>query len=660
LVGRPTTRFTQAGDVEIGYQVLGDGPVDLVWITGIGSNIEVVWEEPSWAALLRRLGEFSRVIMFDRRGCGVSDRGSGLVTPTLEERMEDVVAVLDAVGSEEAALFGFSEGGNLAALFAATHPERTTSVTLCGTVARFRRDDAHPWGWRDEDGFNAFVEGMARQWGVRETAPRAVALWAPSMLGDERFADWIARFARQSISRGHIAPLMRAHADYDLVDVFPAVHVPALVLHRRDDAITPVDHGRWIAERLPDGRLVELSGADHYPFIGDTDEVIAEMEGFLVGPRTRRPDDRRLLTLVHAEVVDAARASTPMGDRAWHELRATYEVEVEDHLIRFRGRPLDHLAGSYLAAFAGPARAVRYAAAIVEAAARLGLAARAGVHCGECAIVGDSVQGVAVRVGRHLGELADPGEVLVSGTVHDLVAGSGLRFGPGRDVELRGLTGRRRVLALITDGATPDDVRRMAGERANLLRRDGEYWTMAYGGKVVTLGDTKGLGDLARLLAAPGREFHALDLVTDQRPAGGTSSRSTSAEHGPHLDRGGGEPVIDEAARRAYRRRLTELEAVLDDAQARNDDAAATRARAEHEALIEQLGAAYGLGGRVRRTPDHAERARKTISRRLRTSVRRIEAAHPALGRHLHASLRTGVFCSYQPERPLTWIVEAG
>lgn len=659
LPGRPTTRFTQAGDVEIGYQVVGDGPADLVWVTGMASNIDVVWEEPSWAALLRRLGEFSRLIIFDRRGCGVSDRGGGLVTPTLEERVEDVLAVLDAVGSKQASLFGFSEGGNLAALFAATHPERTTSVILWGTVARFRRDEDHPWGWYAEDEIATFLESMAEQWGVRETASRAVARWAPSMLGDERFADWVARFARQSISRGHIVPAVRSQMDYDLLDVFPAVRVPALVLHRRNDALIPVDHGRWIAEHLPDGCLVELPGADHYPFTGDTEELVGEVEHFLGASRATPRDERRLLTLVQTDVVDGSAGSTCLDDRAWRELQAAYDGEVNGHLARFGGWALEHLGTSCLAAFDGPARAVRFAVGIVEAAARHGLAARAGVHCGECELVDDKVQGVAVRVGTHLAELARPGEVLVSGTVRDLVAGSGLRFGASRDVELPGLVGPRRILAVVTGGGTPEDMRRLAGERTNLLRRDGQYWTVAYAGKVVTLGDIKGLGDLARLLAAPGREIHALDLVANASPAPRTVSKSPLADDDLHLDRGGGEPVIDETARSAYRQRLADLQQDLEEAEARSDDDAATRARTEHDALVEQLASAYGLGGRVRRTPDHAERARKTVSRRLQTTLRRIDDAHPALGRHLRASLRTGVFCSYQPEHEPNWIVEA-
>jgi pimeloyl-ACP methyl ester carboxylesterase len=656
-MGPPTVQFAQAGNVDIGYQVVGDGPVDLVWLTGFRSNMEVMWEEPAWAALFRRLAEFSRLVLFDRRGCGVSDRGGTTVTPTLEERMEDVAAVLDEVGSERAALFGFSEGGTVAALFAATYPERTSHVVLYGTVARIIRDSEHPWGWFSEEEFAAFIDRVSRGWGLRSAAPAAVELWAPSLAGDERFADWFAKFARQSLSRRDVVPFLRSIAAYDLVDVFPAVRVPALVLHRTDDALIPVSHARWIAQQIPEARLVELPGVDHLPFAGDAEGVAAEIEAFLVGPGASEPRGRRLLTVVATDIADATSIMTRLGDRAWRELLAAHDRELDEHLARFGGRRVTHLSEGCLAVFDGPARAIRCAVGIVDAAARLGLGVRAGLHCGECETVEDDVRGIAVHIGVRIAELATPGEVLASGTVRDLVAGSGIRFGPGRDVELQGLPGRRTVLPVLAGGASPEDIRRLAIEQANVLRRDGEYWTVAYEGTVATLRDSKGLRDLARLLAAPGRELHVLDLATERAAEGEAMSRRAAADAGLHLDSGAAEPVIDEAARTAYQQRMADIEQELDDAQTRRDADAAARARVEREALVEQLTAAYGLGGRPRRTPDHVERARKTVSRRIRTALRRIDGVHPALGRHLHASLRTGVYCSYQPERDLHWTI---
>lgn len=460
--------------------------------------MEVMWEEPAWAALFRRLAEFSRLVLFDRRGCGVSDRGGTTVTPTLEERMEDVVAVLDAVESERAALFGFSEGGTVAALFAATYPERTSGVILYGTLARIIRDADHPWGWFTEEEFADFVERVSRGWGLRSAAPGAVELWAPSVAGDERFADWFAKFARQSLSRRDVVPFIRSIAAYDLVDVFPAVRVPTMVLHRTGDVLVPVSHARWLAQQIPAARLVELPGVDHLPFVGDAEGVAAEIEAFLLGPRVSEPRGRRLLTIVVTDIAHAASTMTRLGDQAWRELLAAHDHEVDEHLARFGGRRVKYLGDGCLAVFDGPARAIRCAVGIVDAAARLGLRVRAGLHCGECETADDDVRGIAVHVAARVTDLAAPGEVLVSATVRDLVAGSGIRFGPGRDIELQGLPGRRTVLPVLAKGATPDDIRRLAIDQANVLRRDGEYWTVAYDGTVATLRDSKGLRDLAR------------------------------------------------------------------------------------------------------------------------------------------------------------------
>jgi hypothetical protein len=293
----------------------------------------------------------------------------------------------------------------------------------------------------------------------------------------------------------------------------------------------------------------------------------------------------------------------------------------------------------------------------VDAAEPKGLSVRVGVHTGECEMVDADVHGIAVHVGARIAELAAPGQILVSSTVRDLVAGSGVRFGEGRDVELAGMPGTPRVFPVLRHGASPEAVRRSAVEQTNLFRRDGEYWTVGHRGLVVTLRDTKGLRDLGRLLAEPGREFHVLDLMAD-----GTGARSIppsqAAEAGLAVE-GWGEPVIDEAARAHYKRRITELEAELEEAQERGDGEALAAAREELDALITALTAAYGLAGRPRRSPDPVERARKAVTRRIRNAMRRIARAHPRLGQHLAASIRTGEFCSYQPERDIVWSVEA-
>ena len=653
-MSQPVTRYAQAGDVNIAYQVVGDGPVDLVWAYGLASNIEVFWEEPSLAAFLRRLSEFTRLILFDRRGCGLSDRHGTTATPTLEERMDDVLAVLDAAGSQRASIFGISEGGALAALFAATHPERTASIVIYGTLAYYHADARYRADLGDGT-LAAFAEAVSRGWGMR--SDWAVQMWAPSMVGDEPFTEWLARYARQSVSRGAVRPLLLALSAYDVVDVFPAVRVPTLVLHRRDDGLVPVRHGRHVASQIPDARFVELEGVDHLPFVGDAEAVLAEVQDFLVGSRTPIPRQRRLLTLVFTDIADATHKAVDLGDDVWRELLAAHNRDVRTHLTRFGGAEVKQLGGGALAVFDGPARAIRCALGIMDAAEPKGLSVRVGVHTGECEVVDADVRGIAVHVGARIRELAAPGQILVSSTVRDLVAGSGIRFGDGRDVELAGMPGTASVFPVLRHGASPEAVRRSAVEQTNLFRRDGEYWTVGYRGLVVTLRDTKGLRDLGRLLAEPGREFHVLDLM-----AAGTGARSIppsqAAEDGLATE-GWGDPVIDQAARAHYQRRITELETELEEAAERGDADASAAAREELDALTEALTAAYGLAGRPRRSPDPAERARKAVRRRLHDAMGRIARAHPQLGQHLAASIRTGVYCSYEPERDTVWSVKA-
>jgi class 3 adenylate cyclase len=485
----------------------------------------------------------------------------------------------------------------------------------------------------------------------------AVQMWAPSMVGDEPFTEWLAKYARQSVSRGAILTLLSAFYAYDLVDVFPAVRVPTLVLHRRDDGLVPVRHGRQIASQIPDARFVELEGVDHLPFVGDAEAVLAEVQDFLIGSRTPIPRQRRLLTLVFTNIADSTPKAVDLGDDAWRELLAAHDRDVGTHLTRFGGEEVKHLANGVLAVFDGPARAIRCALGIVEASEPKGLSVRVGVHTGECEMVDADVRGIAVHVGARILELAAPGQILVSSTVHDLVAGSGIRFGEGRDVELAGMPGTPRVFSFLRHGASPEAVRRSAVEQANLFRRDGEYWTVGYRGLVITLRDTKGLRDLGRLLAQPGREYHVLDLMAD-----GTGAQSIppsqAADAGLAIE-GWGQPVIDQAARAHYKRRITELEQEIEEAQERGGGEASAAAREELDALITELAAAYGLAGRPRRSPDPVERARKAVSHRLRNALSRIDRAHPRLGRHLAASIRTGEFCSYQPERDIIWSVHA-
>jgi pimeloyl-ACP methyl ester carboxylesterase/class 3 adenylate cyclase len=657
LMAQPTTRYTKVGEVNIAYQVIGDGPVDLVWAWGLASNIDVAWEEPSYAAFLRRLSQFTRLILFDRRGCGASDREGTTATPTLEERMDDVIAVLDAVGSETASILGLSEGGCLAAAFAATYPHRVRSIVLYGTVARFRQDTDHPWGLGDKATLADFVEWMRRGWGTTQAAENAVALWAPSMIGDQRFIAWFAKHCRHSVSRGAIRPLLWSTVAVYLVDVFPAVRVPTLVLHRRDDRLVPIGQGRRIAEQIPNAQFVELPGADHYPFVGDADAVLAEIEGFLLGSPGSWPRRHRLLTVLCTHIAGSAE-SLHLTQDAWRELTAGYEDMVRNHVSRYGGEGVTSVAHGLLAVFDGPSRAIRCAMSIGDAAARGGLAVRAGLHTGECDVVESDVRGFAVHVASRIAESAMPGQILVSSTVCDLVPGSGLLFGDGQTLVVDGHAGPRSVFPVLGHGAPPETVRRLAIDQANVLRRDGEYWTAAYGGLVVTLRDSKGLRDLARLLTAPRHELHVLDLATPAAAARTAPSVQEALDADLSIDNRSAEPIIDDAARAAYQRRIVELRQDINDAEVAGDGEAAAKARQELDILVKELASAYGLGGRTRRTPDHVERARKAVTRRIRDAVARIDRSHPALGRHLHASVHTGVYCSYAPEQDLVWTVD--
>ncbi len=656
-MAQPTTRYAKAGDVNIAYQVIGDGPVDLVWAWGLASNIEVAWEEPSYAAFLRRLSQFARVILFDRRGCGVSDREGTTVTPSLEERMDDVIAVLDAVGSETASILGVSEGGCLAAALAATYPHRVSRIVLYGTVARFRQDADHPWRWAVTGSLADFVDWIGRGWGTTQGAENAVVLWAPSMIGDQRFAAWFAKHCRQSVSRGAILPLMWSTVSAYLVDVFPAVRVPTLVLHRREDRLVPVGQGRRIAELIPNARFVELSGADHFPFVGDAEAVLAEIEGFLLGSPRSWPRPHRLLTVLCTDIAGTAESLNLTQD-AWRELMVGYEDMVRNHLNRFGGDEVGRAAHGILAVFDGPGRAIRCAMSIADAAARRGLAVRAGLHTGECEVIDSEVRGLAVHVATRIAAAAMPGQILVSSTVCDLVPGSGILFGDGQALDIQGQAAPRGVFPVLGDGATPETVRWFAIDQANVLRRDGEYWTVAYGGLVVTLRDSKGLRDLARLLAAPQHELHVFDLTRPAAAAPTAPSTRDALEQGLTIDSRSTEPLIDDAARAAYKRRIAELKQDIDDAEITNDAEAAAQARQEFDILVEELASAYGLGGRPRRSPDDVERARKAVTRRIRDALARIDRVHPALGRHLHASVHTGVYCSYAPERDLVWTID--
>ena len=439
LMRVPETRYALSGDVNIAYQTLGDGPLDLVFVMGWVSHLEYFWREPSVARFLRRLATFSRLILFDKRGTGLSDRVPLDQLPTLEQRMDDVRAVLEAVGSERAAIVGISEGGPLSALFAATYPERTSALVMIGTYAKRVRSEDYPWGPTPEEREDFFRE-MKEHWG----GPVGVEERAPSKAHDPAFREWWAEYLRMGASPGAAVALTKMNAEIDVRHVLPTVRVPALVIHRTGDLCLKVEEGRYVASRIPGARFVELPGCDHLPFFEDQETMLDEIEEFLTGARHVREPDRVLATLLFADIIDGRAAAH--CSRLWRDLVRRFRANVSKEIKWFRGREVDMEGAGPLATFDGPARAIRCACAIVEYAARLDIEVRAGLHTGECDLLeGGRVGGLAVEIGRAVRERAAAGEVLVSHTVKDLVAGSGITFEERGAHTFKGLPGDWRL-----------------------------------------------------------------------------------------------------------------------------------------------------------------------------------------------------------------------
>jgi DNA-binding winged helix-turn-helix (wHTH) protein/pimeloyl-ACP methyl ester carboxylesterase len=422
----PETRYARSGDVNIAYQVVGDGLFDLVFVMGWVSHLEYFWTEPTFARFLRRLASFSRLILFDKRGTGLSDRVTAL--PTLEQRMDDVRAVMEAVGSRRAALLGVSEGGPMSSLFAATHPEKTLALVMIGTYARRLRAPDYPYGPTPEQ-HQAFYEEIQRDWG----GPVGLEARAPSRLHDPQFREWWSTYIRMGASPGAALALTRMNADIDVRGVLPSIRVPTLILHRTGDRCLGVEEGRYIAERIPGAQFRELPGDDHLPFVGDQDGLLDEIEGFLTGFQRRDADRDRVLATVLCGALDPlpsmGEGGTAVGtDPAQRERLLTFaKREIE----RFRGQLMKRPeagASEFMATFDGPARAIRCAAMIAEVARRLQAPIRLGAHTGECEVIDDTIQGLAVETAAQVAKHAVPGELLVSRTVRDLVAGSGLKF----------------------------------------------------------------------------------------------------------------------------------------------------------------------------------------------------------------------------------------
>jgi class 3 adenylate cyclase len=434
-------RYAKSGDLHIAYAVEGDGPVDLVWIPPWISQVEYLWSEPSLERVLARFTEFARVITFDRRGSGLSDPFWG--APTLEEQMDDVLAVMQAAGSERAAICGTLEGGPMAALFAASYPDRTEALILYATFARATWAPDYDWAWPAEERNRVMDEALAH-WG----GGRLAASVAPSRAGDSAFMDWAGRLERLAASPATIRRIIELIGEFDVRDVLPSIRVPTLVLHRSGDSFIKVDHSRYIASKIPGSRYVELEGDENLFSTGDWEGVLGEIEEFLTGTRHDREPDRMLATVLFTDICDSTRKAAEMGDRGWRFLLERHDALFRQALERHRGREVKRTGDGFLATFDGPARAIRCAASVAEAMGSLGLQVRAGLHTGELEVMDADLGGLAVHIASRVMNCAGPNEVLVSGTVKDLVVGSGIDFEDRGEHELRGVPGEWRLYAV--------------------------------------------------------------------------------------------------------------------------------------------------------------------------------------------------------------------
>ena len=437
------TQYAKSGDTSIAYQVVGDGPIDLVLVLGFATHLELQWESPPFARFFERISSFSRLIIFDKRGTGLSDPVTEV--PTLEQRIDDVRAVMDAAGSERAVLFGISEGGPMSALFAATHPDRVAALVLHGAMGRTTEAPDYPWASPAEALRESAAEFIAPYWG--QQAEGMVELFAPSFADDPEAVEFTARMERSAASPAMVQQIFEMFLDIDVRGILPTIHVPTLVLHRRGDRVVNRRAGKELATQIPGARYVELPGIDHLPWAGDAEAVLGEIEEFLTGARSVTEPDRVLATVMFTDIVGSTERAAELGDARWRELLAAHQVAVRRELRRFRGREVKTLGDGCLATFDGPARAIRCGRAIAEAAPSLGLEVRTGLHCGEIELIEEDVGGIAVHIAARVGALAAAGEVLVSSTVKDLVAGSGIRFVDRGAKQLKGISDEWRLFA---------------------------------------------------------------------------------------------------------------------------------------------------------------------------------------------------------------------
>jgi class 3 adenylate cyclase len=437
----PIARYAKSGDVHIAYLVQGDAPLDLVWIPPWISQVEYLWAEDSLGRVVDRLTTFSRMITFDRRGSGLSDPLSG--APTLEEQMDDVIAVMDAAGSKRAAIAGTLEGGPMAALFAATHPDRVSALVLYATFARATRAPGYEWPWSAEQR-QLHMDYAVEHWGEGLVAGSV----APSQMDNAEFMEWAGRLERLAASPATIKRIFDLIGEIDVRDILPSIRVPTLVMHRAGDSFINIEHSRYMAERIPDARFVELKGGDNMFSIGDSDGLLGEIEEFLTGERHQAEADRMLATVLFTDICGSTERAAQLGDRSWRYMLERHDALFRRALERHRGREVKHTGDGFLATFDGPARAIRCAADLTDSVGSIGIQVRAGLHTGELEVMDGDLSGLAVHIAARVMDRAGPSEVLVSSTVKDLVVGSGIEFEERGEHELRGVPGEWRLFSV--------------------------------------------------------------------------------------------------------------------------------------------------------------------------------------------------------------------
>jgi class 3 adenylate cyclase/pimeloyl-ACP methyl ester carboxylesterase len=440
----PVTQYALSGEASIAYQVVGDGPIDMLFLPGWISQIEQLWEAPANRRFLERLAAFTRLILFDSRGTGLSDRV--LEEYTLEQEARDAIAVLDAAGSERAAVFTYAIGGLVGAQLAVDHPERIGALVMYASTARASWAPDYDWALTPEQR-EELIEANVAEWGQVNSA--AMSSFAPSMGEDPALAAWFARLQRLAASPGEARMIFKALIDLDVRDALPRIRVPALVMHRPQEQVWDVRNSRYLAEHIPGARYVELDGVDSFPFVGDSDAIIEEIEEFITGVRTGGEVERALLTVMFTDIVDATSRAARVGDGRWRDLLSDHDEQVRLEFARFGGREVKTFGDGFLATFAGPpSRALRCALAVTRAAQALGVEVRVGMHTGECELIGDDVGGMAVHIASRVSGLAAPSEVLVSGTVFGTVVGGPFTFEDRGFHELKGVPGRWPLFAL--------------------------------------------------------------------------------------------------------------------------------------------------------------------------------------------------------------------